>query len=261
MPPWSVRVWQLSESFSLETAQHSVTYHDTLLQVVPRKLHYTLRVHRKSEATRAAPNGRTPSSAAARRQTGGRSLPGANPLPPPSGGAPTPLACSFSSRSSTPVGPDGGAPAMKLHDFICAAGPAGLGVEMDETNTVIGLVAGGNAEAQGLLRAGDVIIAVDGETLGGWQFKDVLLAGRAQHTLRVRRAQPAVASPAAALPEPHAFGRSVGVIGAGRVLSSGNGGGGRGARVRRPLAKTKARSVDASPISMTTRRLLHTVQV
>ena len=79
-----------------------------------------------------------------------------------------------------------------MHDFICAAGPHGLGLQIDETNNVTGLVAGGTAEVQGLVRAGDVVIAVDGETLGSWQLKHVLIAGKAQYRLRVQRASHSV---------------------------------------------------------------------
>ena len=166
--------------------------------------------------------------ATATKATPTGTLPRPRLLPPPPG-SPAP-ACGSHNRVEL----------MRSHDFVCAAGPLGLGLDMDETNTVVGLVAGGNAEAQGLLRAGDVVVAVDGETLGSWQLKHVLVAGKAQHRLRVQRA-------------PH----SLGELGTRRVLSA-NFAVGAAGRLRGAPSTTVARGAkrDGSPVRLTSTRIV-----
>lgn len=69
-------------------------------------------------------------------------------------------------------------------EFLCRA-EGGLGMEVDARNAITSLVPDGNAAVQGLLRPGDVILAVDGVALEGRSIQDALAAGREEHMLQV----------------------------------------------------------------------------
>ena len=73
----------------------------------------------------------------------------------------------------------------------------GLGLELDSTNTVVTLVPGGAALAQGGLEVGDTIVSVNGAPLRGRLLRDVLDRTAALHTFEVRRIGPPPASASA----------------------------------------------------------------
>ncbi|KAL1525890.1 hypothetical protein AB1Y20_020718 [Prymnesium parvum] len=79
-----------------------------------------------------------------------------------------------------------------VNEFICNAAGSGLGVEIDEYNAISRIVDGGNAQAQGVLRLRDVVVAVDGEMLDGRHFHAVAPAGRSHYTLQIERVIPAL---------------------------------------------------------------------
>merc|ERR1719272_2754755 len=82
-------------------------------------------------------------------------------------------------------------------EVAVACGPGGLGLGLDEGNRVTRLVPGGQAERDGLLRVGDLVIAVDGERLGRRTLAEVMPRGHAQYVFTVGRAPAAAAAPAA----------------------------------------------------------------
>ena len=53
-------------------------------------------------------------------------------------------------------------------------GASGLGVELDVKNKVVGLITGGQAEADGLVKINDAVVAVDGVVLGAKRLPEVL---------------------------------------------------------------------------------------
>ena len=71
-------------------------------------------------------------------------------------------------------------------------GASGLGVELDVKNKVVGLITGGQAEADGLVKINDAVVAVDGVVLGAKRLPEVLAPGRPLYELRVRRDDPLV---------------------------------------------------------------------
>ena len=68
------------------------------------------------------------------------------------------------------------APAMskQLLFIVLHRGPNGLGLELDATNTVVNMIAGGAAEVQGYFCVGDTIASVDGTPLRGRLLRDVM---------------------------------------------------------------------------------------
>ena len=91
-------------------------------------------------------------------------------------------------------------------------GKTGLGIDVSETNTIVRLLPGGAAEADALLqqaamkqqclKAGDVVLAVDGVALGGKWLVEVMTPDATTYTFRVLRERwvdaPAAAPGAAA---------------------------------------------------------------
>jgi len=67
-------------------------------------------------------------------------------------------------------------------------GPHGLGLGLDCNNRVTILVPGGQAEADGVFRVGDVVTAVNGERLDCRLLAEVLPAGLSQYRFSVCRA-------------------------------------------------------------------------
>ena len=57
-------------------------------------------------------------------------------------------------------------------------GASGLGVELDVKNKVVGLITGGQAEVDGLVKINDAVVAVDGVVLGAKRLPEVLAPGR-----------------------------------------------------------------------------------
>ena len=71
--------------------------------------------------------------------------------------------------------------------FVLERGPQGLGLELDATNTVVTVKAGGRAERQGLLCLGDTILTIDGKSCSGVLMQDVLVPGRPCYVVEVSR--------------------------------------------------------------------------
>ncbi|KAL1529408.1 hypothetical protein AB1Y20_000357 [Prymnesium parvum] len=89
----------------------------------------------------------------------------------------------------------GGAPkwaavSKELLRVVLQRGPAGLGLELDSTNTITKLVRGGAAEQQGLVRVGDTIACVDDFSLRGRLLQDVLDRSKASYTFDIWRLRP-----------------------------------------------------------------------
>ena len=82
-------------------------------------------------------------------------------------------------------------------------GASGLGVELDAKNKVVGLITGGQAEADGLVKINDAVVAVDGVVLGAKRLPEVLAPGRPLYELRVRRDDPLVEAQLAAAVAAH----------------------------------------------------------
>ena len=82
-------------------------------------------------------------------------------------------------------------------------GASGLGVELDVKNKVVGLITGGQAEADGLVKINDAVVAVDGVVLGAKRLPEVLAPGRPLYELRVRRDDPLVEAQLAAAVAAH----------------------------------------------------------
>jgi len=90
------------------------------------------------------------------------------------------------------VGAQGGAtlaaaPKAAPTTVVARVGPAGMGIVLDEANRVAKLVPGGQAESDGVLQIGDVLLSVDGEPLRRRPLARVLPPGRAQYTFTLRR--------------------------------------------------------------------------
>jgi len=66
-------------------------------------------------------------------------------------------------------------------------GPNGLGLELDQTNTVVNMVAGGAADVQGYFREGDTIASVDGIPLRGRLLQDVMDRSKNSYSFDVWR--------------------------------------------------------------------------
>lgn len=134
-----------------------------------------------------------PGSAAKPSKSNGLLSPRGNPTP----GKPVKRASSFDRfmRKSSSKDPGGAAPAAaaqqnqtfskQLLFILLSRGPNGLGLELDATNTVINVVKGGAADAQGYFRVNDTIASVDGIPLRGRLLQVVApLSGRPHHTAR-----------------------------------------------------------------------------
>lgn len=85
--------------------------------------------------------------------------------------------------------PDLPPPAMskQLLFILLYRGPAGLGLELDATNTVVNMVPGGAAEVQGYFREGDTIASVDGLPLRGRLLQDVMDRTKTSYSFDVWR--------------------------------------------------------------------------
>ena len=81
--------------------------------------------------------------------------------------------------------PEQAGAAPRTEVFVLRAGVNGLGLELDATNSVQRIT--GAAEAQGLLRLQDTIVAVDGAPLHGRLLSHVMERGKSQYTVEVRR--------------------------------------------------------------------------
>jgi len=100
--------------------------------------------------------------------------------PPPAVGAT--LAAAPKAAPTTVV-----APKAAPTTVVARVGPAGMGIVLDEANRVAKLVPGGQAESDGVLQIGDVLLSVDGEPLRRRPLARVLPPGRAQYTFTLRR--------------------------------------------------------------------------
>ena len=91
------------------------------------------------------------------------------------------------------------APAMskQLLFILLHRGPNGLGLELDATNTVVNMVAGGAAEVQGYFRVGDTIASVDGTPLRGRLLQDVMDRHKNSYSFDVWRLSKVEPEPAA----------------------------------------------------------------
>lgn len=76
---------------------------------------------------------------------------------------------------------------VQRRQFVLERGPAGLGLLLDKTNTVVGLKEGGKAEEQGLLQEGDTILSIDGRSCAGVLLQDVIPAGKPAYVVEVSR--------------------------------------------------------------------------
>ena len=83
----------------------------------------------------------------------------------------------------------------QLLKILLKRGPKGLGLRIDETNTVIAMDPGGAADKQGLLREGDTIVSCDGIPLHGRMMQDVMDRSKTSFSLGVRRLTPVESSP------------------------------------------------------------------
>jgi len=66
-------------------------------------------------------------------------------------------------------------------------GTTGLGLELDQTNTVVNMVPGGAADVQGYFREGDTIASVDGIPLRGRLLQDVMDRSKNSYSFDVWR--------------------------------------------------------------------------
>lgn len=78
----------------------------------------------------------------------------------------------------------------------------GLGLELDHSNTVRQMVAGGAAALQGILSVGDKLISVDGVTLGTELLCDVIDKSRTSHWYAGRRCSHAPTCRPVTMPPP-----------------------------------------------------------
>lgn len=86
--------------------------------------------------------------------------------------------------------PDHAKPAQvskQLLFILLHRGPAGLGLELDATNTVVNIVRGGAAERQGYFMVGDTIASVDGIPLRGRLLQDVMDRNKNSYSFDVWR--------------------------------------------------------------------------
>lgn len=121
-----------------------------------------------------------------------------SPRGAPSAGKPVKRASSFDRfmRKSSPKDPGGLAPApaqpeqtfsKQLLFILLSRGPNGLGLELDAVNTVINVVKGGAADAQGYFRVDDTIASVDGIPLRGRLLQEVMDGGKSSYSFDVWR--------------------------------------------------------------------------
>lgn len=122
-----------------------------------------------------------------------------SPRGAPTAGKPVKRASSFDRfmRRSSSKDPGGAAPApasqqnqtfsKQLLFILLSRGPNGLGLELDATNTVINVVKGGAADAQGYFRVNDTIASVDGIPLRGRLLQEVMDPGKSSYSFDVWR--------------------------------------------------------------------------
>mmetsp|Transcript_77529 Transcript_77529/g.153955 ORF Transcript_77529/g.153955 Transcript_77529/m.153955 type:complete len:260 (-) Transcript_77529:468-1247(-) len=81
------------------------------------------------------------------------------------------------------------APTMskQLLFILLHRGTTGLGLELDQTNTVVNMVPGGAADVQGYFREGDTIASVDGIPLRGRLLQDVMDRSKNSYSFDVWR--------------------------------------------------------------------------
>eukprot|EP00900_Chrysochromulina_parva_P004215 jgi/Chrpa1/13795/Chrysochromulina_OHIO_Genome00002664-RA len=74
----------------------------------------------------------------------------------------------------------------------------GLGIDISANNEVLGLVPGGQAEADGVqLFLGDKVVGIDGQLLGTRRLREVMQPGKPRYTLLIRRIEAVNAARAA----------------------------------------------------------------
>jgi hypothetical protein len=71
--------------------------------------------------------------------------------------------------------------------FVLERGPDGLGLELDATNTVVGIKAGSRAHQQGLMQVGDTVLSIDGRSCAGKLLVEVIQPGRAVYVVELSR--------------------------------------------------------------------------
>jgi hypothetical protein len=91
------------------------------------------------------------------------------------------------SKADPPPSP---AKSKQLLFILLQRGPSGLGLELDNTNSVVNLVPGGAADTQGYFREGDTIASVDGIPLRGRLLQDVMDRHKNSYSFDVWRLTP-----------------------------------------------------------------------
>jgi len=103
-----------------------------------------------------------------------------------------------SSKEGSDTPPPTPAKSKQLLFIFLKRGPNGLGLELDQTNTVVKMVPGGAAEEQGYFQEGDTIASVDGIPLRGRLLQDVMDRTKQQYSFDVWRLTPVEPDPPAA---------------------------------------------------------------
>ena len=98
--------------------------------------------------------------------------------------------------------------AKRLLSIPLERGPNGLGLQLDDTNTIVAMAPGGAAETQGNLREGDTVLSCDGVALQGVSgvtllLQDVMDRSKASYLFEVSRLEPVVEQEAEAEDESH----------------------------------------------------------
>jgi len=96
------------------------------------------------------------------------------------------------SKADPPPSP---AKSKQLLFILLQRGPSGLGLELDNTNSVVNLVPGGAADTQGYFREGDTIASVDGIPLRGRLLQDVMDRHKNSYSFDVWRLTPVEPEP------------------------------------------------------------------
>mmetsp|Transcript_36514 Transcript_36514/g.96338 ORF Transcript_36514/g.96338 Transcript_36514/m.96338 type:complete len:179 (+) Transcript_36514:732-1268(+) len=100
---------------------------------------------------------------------------------------------SSSSSSSSSVSGKGPSLHATRRTFVLERGPQGLGLELDQTNTIVNIKPGGRAERQGLVCVDDTVITIDGKSCAGKLMQDVMIPGRPVYVVEISRPEPGLA--------------------------------------------------------------------
>ena len=89
----------------------------------------------------------------------------------------TPRSSSGGPSSSGGSKPGTEAISCTRRQFVLDRGPNGLGLQLDEMNTVVAIMERSMAEQQGLMCVGDTVLMIDGASLSGKLMQDVMKPG------------------------------------------------------------------------------------